>query len=96
MYTSMNGSLAASLSARAMSRSDSNGDTSEQYRYATLSQREKQILSMLTRGDSINAIADALKISNKTVSTHKARMVEKMQFSSNAEMIRFGIKHNLS
>jgi len=74
----------------------SNGDTSEQYRYATLSQREKQILAMLTRGDSINAIAEALCISNKTVSTHKARMVEKMQFSSNAEMIRFGIKHNLS
>jgi DNA-binding NarL/FixJ family response regulator len=63
-------------------------------RYATLSQREKQILRLLSSGENINGIAETLSISNKTVSTHKTRMMEKMQFDNNADIIKFAIRYH--
>ncbi len=61
-----------------------------------LSQRELQILRLLSQGFSVSEIAEQLYISHKTVSTHKARLMEKMQFKNNAELIRYGLKHLLS
>ncbi|MEM6050738.1 response regulator transcription factor [Erwinia sp. P7711] len=63
--------------------------------HETLTTRERQILLMLAHGETINAIADALSISNKTVSTYKSRMMEKMQFSSNADIVKYAINHQL-
>lgn len=60
-----------------------------------LSNRECQILSLLVRGKSVNQIAGELAISNKTVSTHKARLMQKMNFRSNAELVRYGVAHDL-
>eukprot|EP00257_Ricinus_communis_P012765 XP_002537336.2 uncharacterized protein LOC8269458 [Ricinus communis] len=60
-----------------------------------LSNRELCILRLLVAGKTVNDVASQLVISNKTVSTHKARMMEKMGFQSNAEMIRYGIDHAL-
>lgn len=60
-----------------------------------LSEREYYILSQLVRGRSINDIAEGLNISNKTVSTYKLRMMEKMGFGSNADMMRYAIMHGL-
>ncbi|WP_338562029.1 response regulator transcription factor [Erwinia sp. E_sp_B04_7] len=63
--------------------------------HETLTTRERQILLMLAHGETINAIADALSISNKTVSTYKSRMMEKMQFTSNADIVKYAISHKL-
>lgn len=63
--------------------------------HETLTTRERQILLMLAHGETINAIADALSISNKTVSTYKSRMMEKMQFASNADIVKYAISHKL-
>jgi len=60
-----------------------------------LSNREFHILSLLVRGKTVNDIALELAISNKTVSTHKARLMQKMNFRSNAELVRYGITHGL-
>ncbi|MEN0616083.1 response regulator transcription factor [Klebsiella indica] len=60
-----------------------------------LSAREMQIMLMLARGDGINNIAQALAISNKTVSTHKSRLMEKMMFSTNADIVKYAIGHQL-
>ena len=60
-----------------------------------LSNREFHILSRLAGGKSVNEIADELAISNKTVSTHKARLMQKMNFRSNAELVRYGVTHGL-
>lgn len=60
-----------------------------------LSEREYYILSQLVRGRSINDIAEGLGISNKSVSTYKTRMMEKMNFASNADMMRYAIMHGL-
>ncbi|AWO77473.1 response regulator [Serratia marcescens] len=60
-----------------------------------LSAREMQIMLMLARGDGINNIAQVLAISNKTVSTHKSRLMEKMMFTTNADIVKYAIGHHL-
>ena len=60
-----------------------------------LSERELHILRLFAKGRGINEIADELFISNKTVSTHKARLMQKMNFQSNAELVRYAADHNL-
>ena len=60
-----------------------------------LSDRELQIFTLLARGTSVNDIADQLVISNKTVSTHKARLMEKMNLASNADLVRYALHHRI-
>lgn len=73
--------------------SDSEKQSGPLHRYDLLSLREKQIMQLLSEGNNSNAIATQLNISNKTVSTHKVRMMEKMKFTSNADIVRFMIKY---
>ena len=63
--------------------------------HESLTMRERQIMIMLAHGESINAIADALSISNKTVSTYKSRMMKRMKFSNNAHIVKYSLRHNL-
>ncbi len=58
-------------------------------RRSPLSSREQEILDQLATGMSVQAIADQLGLSRKTVSTYKARVMEKMGFASNADLIRY-------
>lgn len=60
----------------------------------SLSKREFQIFQLLAKGMGINEIAAELDISNKTVSTHKMRLMQKMGFQSNADVIRYAIEHD--
>jgi DNA-binding NarL/FixJ family response regulator len=60
-----------------------------------LSEREFQVLCLLARGRSVNEIALELSISNKTVSTHKARLMEKMGFANNVEIVRYAMEKHL-
>jgi DNA-binding NarL/FixJ family response regulator len=61
----------------------------------SLSDREFQILRMVTSGKTPTEIAAELSLSVKTVSTYRTRILEKLQLRTTAEMIRFGIRHNL-
>ena len=63
--------------------------------HSRLSGRELHILRLLVRGTSINKIAEELLISNKTVSTHKARLMQKMDIQSNAGLVRYAVAHGL-
>ena len=63
--------------------------------HVQLSGREAQVLSLLARGRSVNDIAADLMISNKTVSTHKAHLMQKMNFMNNADLVRYAIMHGL-
>lgn len=71
------------------------GGRNEQPSHASLTDREFQVMRYLARGLSVNEIAHELAISNKTVSTHKARLMEKMQFANNAELMRYAITYGL-
>lgn len=62
----------------------------------SLSDREFHILRLLAHGMSVNQIAEQLVISNKTVSTHKTRLMDKMGFSSTADIVRFAMTLGIS
>jgi len=61
----------------------------------SLTDREFSILQMLVRGLKVGEIAGELSISNKTVSTHKVRLMKKLCVDSNAELIRYAMTNNL-
>lgn len=71
------------------------GVSSKRLSHWQLSERELHILRELARGMAINDIADKLGISNKTVSTHKARMMEKMDFACYADLVRYALAYGL-
>ncbi|MFZ2267267.1 MAG: response regulator transcription factor [Azonexus sp.] len=60
-----------------------------------LSEREYQVFLLLAKGSAINDIAAQLSISSKTISTHKARLMEKMGFANSADLVRYAISHGL-
>ena len=62
---------------------------------AKLTNRELEVLQRLAKGTSINEIASQLHISNKTVSTHKARLMEKLQAQSTADLIIYAMNHGM-
>jgi len=59
----------------------------------TLTPREYEIFMAIVEGQGVNEIAARLSISNKTVSTHKTRLMEKMGFTSNADIVRYAVQH---
>jgi two-component system invasion response regulator UvrY len=63
--------------------------------HRTLSDREYQFLVKLAGGGSLKQIAEELALSPKTVSTYRARVLEKMNLSTNAELIRYALDHDL-
>jgi DNA-binding NarL/FixJ family response regulator len=60
-----------------------------------LSDREYQVLRMLSSGRSVSQIASAMNVSVKTVSTYRARILKKMKLRTTTELIRYGIRNNL-
>jgi two-component system invasion response regulator UvrY len=70
-------------------------EPTDQPLHATLSQREFQILCKLAIGRSVSEIARELCISVKTVSTYRARVLEKMKFTTNADLTTYALKNGL-
>jgi DNA-binding NarL/FixJ family response regulator len=63
--------------------------------HETLSEREYQVMSMIATGKAIKEIAKKLFLSVRTVSTYRARVLEKMNMKSNAELIRYALQNKL-
>lgn len=63
--------------------------------HAVLSDREFQVLCMISEGKTVGDIADDLALSVKTISTYRSRILEKMNMKSNAELTHYAIKHDL-
>jgi two-component system, NarL family, invasion response regulator UvrY len=60
-----------------------------------LSDREFEVLCLLGSGRTVTDIAGTLSLSVKTVSTYRARLLEKIPASSNAELVRYVVAHGL-
>ncbi|MBI3194385.1 MAG: response regulator transcription factor [Ignavibacteriae bacterium] len=60
-----------------------------------LSDREFQIMRMLSVGKTVTEIAQELSLSVKTVSTHRTHIIEKMKMQTNAELTGYSKAHNL-
>jgi len=63
--------------------------------HEALSDREYQVLCLIGSGKTVSQIADALALSVKTVSTYRARILEKMHLENNAELIHYAVQNNL-
>jgi DNA-binding NarL/FixJ family response regulator len=63
--------------------------------HTLLSDREFQVFQLIVNGRSVTEIARDLALSVKTVSTHKTRIMEKMSFSNQSELVRYAVRHKL-
>lgn len=70
------------------------GDTASP-RHDKLSDREMQVLQRLVAGERLTDIADALHLSVKTVSTHKGRILDKLELPNLAALVRYGVAQGL-
>jgi DNA-binding NarL/FixJ family response regulator len=61
-----------------------------------LSARESQVLGLLAAGKGIKEIARELRLSPKTASTYKTRVMEKLKVESDAELFRYAITHQIA
>ena len=64
--------------------------------HSRLSNREFEIFQMIVHGQGVSEIAGELLLSVKTVSTHKTRILEKMEMHNTAELVRYAMRHNLT
>jgi DNA-binding NarL/FixJ family response regulator len=60
-----------------------------------LTERELQVFLMLASGRTISEIANDLFLSGKTVSTHKFRLMRKMNLLTSTDLVRYAIRHRL-
>ena len=70
-------------------------DNSNKAPHETLSDREFDVLKMLASGKAVSEIADILSLSSTTISTYRARILEKMKMKSNADITRYALENQL-
>lgn len=61
-----------------------------------LTDREFEVFRLIATGMSITEIAGRLNLSAKTISTHKANLMQKMSLQNQSELIRYAIKHGVA
>jgi two-component system, NarL family, invasion response regulator UvrY len=64
-------------------------------RHSALSGREYKVFEMLVQGKSVSGIARELSLSAKTVSTHKMRLLRKMEMRSAGELVRYAVQNQI-
>ena len=60
-----------------------------------LSNRELQVMNMIAAGNAVKEIAGIMSLSVKTISTYRSRILLKMKFKSNAEIIHYAVNQGL-
>jgi len=68
---------------------------SDRVPHHTLSNREFEVMRLVTEGKSNAEIADLLAISDKTVSTYRARILDKLHLRTTADVIRYALEHHI-
>lgn len=63
--------------------------------HTLLSDREYQVFRMIAAGSGVGEIALELALSVKTVSTHKTRIMQKMNLANQTELVRYALRHKL-
>lgn len=72
-----------------------NGFDSESSKHELLSNREFEVMMHISKGKPIKEIANMLSVSEKTVSTYRSRILEKMNMQSNADIVKYMIREDL-
>ncbi len=63
--------------------------------HEALSDREFEVIRLIASGKTVSEIAGLLSLSDKTISTYRARVLEKMGMKTNAELTRYAIQNKL-
>lgn len=71
------------------------GETGATDGFEDLSEREKEVLRLLARGYTNQQIADTLFLSVKTIETYRARLMEKLNFRTRAELVHYALQKGL-
>jgi len=61
----------------------------------TLTERQKEVLALLAKGNTMREVATILKITPRTVAFHKYRMMSALKISSSAELIRYAVRRRI-
>lgn len=85
--------VTASLAERVVMQLNRGGD--ERPAHEALTDRELEILRRMASGERLTDIGHALHLSVKTVSTHKSRILEKLQLANLAALVRYALEHGL-
>ena len=88
IYSSLTGALLSMAFEKGKKREETD-------RHADLSKREIEVLRLLALGHTNQQIADRLFLSVKTIETYRARITEKLQLPTRAELVRYAIQHGL-
>lgn len=68
---------------------------SEKLPHESLSDRELEVLCSIASGKTVGEIARKLSLSDKTISTYRRRILDKMNMKTNAELTHYAIRNNL-
>jgi two-component system, NarL family, invasion response regulator UvrY len=68
---------------------------SEKQPHEVLSDRELEVLCLIASGKTVGQIAEELSLSDKTISTYRRRILDKMQMKNNAELTHYAIRNGL-
>ena len=63
--------------------------------HETLSNREYDVLCRLGAGQTATQVASDLRLSPKTISTYRSRVLQKLELANTAELIRYAVEHHL-
>ncbi len=61
----------------------------------TLTERQQEVLAVLVQGNTMREVAAILKITQRTVAFHKYRIMEKLEITSSAELIRYAVRRRI-
>jgi two-component system response regulator FixJ len=61
------------------------------HRWSTLTQREKEVMALIVEGKANKVVAQDLELSERTVEIHRARVMEKMQVRSVAQLVKLSL-----
>jgi two-component system, NarL family, invasion response regulator UvrY len=75
---------------------DDLGRSGERERHEALSDREFEVMTLLGAGKRVRQIATELSLSYNTISTYRARVLTKLGLTSDADVIRFAMRHGFA
>jgi len=74
---------------------ESLGENEKKNAHEYLSDREMQVLQLIASGKTVSEIAEEISLSVNTISTYRARILEKLSLNNSAELTRYAIDNNL-
>ncbi|AMV33801.1 Oxygen regulatory protein NreC [Pirellula sp. SH-Sr6A] len=95
MRSVMDGKLYINLGIAAETHERASSQAPEKDPLEDLSQREKEVLGLLLRGYTNQAIADQLRVGVKSIESYRSRMMTKLNLASKSDLMEFGIRHGL-